>query len=207
MLDYITKLSSVICEISYITEKTERLEAFKNLNLELIYNVNNSKGLNGYHIKKNYENFLVFRGTEYCRKDIFTDLKFFKTSPYYDSEIKVHSGFYNCYINDKTYLKIREHCKTLYSLVITGHSLGGAIATLCAFDLAKKYPYLKIKVITFGSPRVGNKKFMEIYNSLENINHYRYETHLDPVTKIPYFGYYHVGLGIYCYNDYYPNLI
>ena len=57
MIDYITKLCSVICEISYITEKKERLESFKNLNLDLIYNVTNSRGLNGFHVKKNYNLF------------------------------------------------------------------------------------------------------------------------------------------------------
>ena len=201
MIDYITKLCSIICDISYITEKKERFEAFKNLKLDIIYNVENSRGLNGFHVKKKFNNFLVFRGTEYCRKDIFTDLKFFKISPYYDQSIKLHTGFYNCYINDKTNLKLREHCKTLYELVITGHSLGGAMATICAFDLARLYPYLKIKVITFGSPRVGNKNFFKSYNSLENITHYRYETTYDPIPRIPYFGYYHVGLGIICHED------
>jgi len=39
----------------------------------------------------------------------------------------------------------------------TGHSLGAALATLTAMDLAKLYP--DVQVYNFGSPRVGDKTF------------------------------------------------
>merc|ERR1712151_1373654 len=43
-------------------------------------------------------------------------------------------------------------------LLITGHSLGGALSMLAAFDLASQ-GYTVAKVTTFGSPRVGDSVF------------------------------------------------
>lgn len=47
-------------------------------------------------------------------------------------------------------------------LVITGHSLGGALSTLAAFDFNNLG--IKTNLITFGSPRVGNEKFAKELN-------------------------------------------
>lgn len=71
---------------------------------------------------------------------------------------KVHRGFY------KAYQEIRQ--QLVYSLeqvgilqgkelYITGHSLGGALAILAAYDLTKVYGYPPKAVYTFGMPRVG----------------------------------------------------
>ncbi|XP_009605461.1 phospholipase A1-Igamma1, chloroplastic [Nicotiana tomentosiformis] len=50
------------------------------------------------------------------------------------------------------------------SLTITGHSLGGALALLNAYESAAKFPRLPISVISFAAPRVGNIAFRdEIY--------------------------------------------
>ena len=37
---------------------------------------------------------------------------------------------------------------------VSGHSLGGAMANLCAVDFAAKYPDVKVELWTFGAPRV-----------------------------------------------------
>ena len=54
-------------------------------------------------------------------------------------------------------------------VILTGHSLGGALATLCAFDIANSTPCadydLDIRCYTFGSPRVGNHAWARLYNS------------------------------------------
>ena len=39
-------------------------------------------------------------------------------------------------------------------IVITGHSLGAALATLCAVCMRKEYPDIDVQLVTFGSPRV-----------------------------------------------------
>jgi hypothetical protein len=55
-----------------------------------------------------------------------------------------------------------------WAVFLTGHSLGGALATLCAHDLAlrawSRRPQLVM--VNFGSPRVGNRAFAEDFNKL-----------------------------------------
>ena len=85
--------------------------------------------------------------------------------------VYVHSGFKTQYdsIRDQVFQFVAEKFK-LYKpkqLLITGHSLGGALATLCALDFRlNPVPNYQptIKVITFGAPQVGNEKFVEIFN-------------------------------------------
>ena len=56
-------------------------------------------------------------------------------------------------------------------IIVTGHSLGGALATLCAFEIAANSSTLfagnnlSICCYTFGSPRVGNHAWARLYNS------------------------------------------
>ncbi|CDP21091.1 unnamed protein product [Coffea canephora] len=47
------------------------------------------------------------------------------------------------------------------SLTITGHSLGGALALLNAYEAAASFPGLPVSVISFGAPRVGNIAFRD----------------------------------------------
>ncbi|KNC77626.1 hypothetical protein SARC_09914 [Sphaeroforma arctica JP610] len=57
---------------------------------------------------------------------------------------------------------------TPLSIFITGHSLGGALATLCAYELGLRFDtsQLGLTVYTFGSPRVGNKPFTQKFNRM-----------------------------------------
>ena len=53
----------------------------------------------------------------------------------------------------------------------TGHSLGGALATLAAFDIRKKLLHSKqrdveVTCYTFAAPRTGNHAFAQDYNAL-----------------------------------------
>lgn len=47
------------------------------------------------------------------------------------------------------------------SLTITGHSLGGALGLINAYEAAKNFPGLPISVISFAAPRVGNIAFRD----------------------------------------------
>ncbi|CAK9145947.1 unnamed protein product [Ilex paraguariensis] len=47
------------------------------------------------------------------------------------------------------------------SLTITGHSLGGALALLSAYEAASSLPGLHVSIISFGAPRVGNIAFRD----------------------------------------------
>ncbi|KAI8837530.1 Alpha/Beta hydrolase protein [Chytridium lagenaria] len=87
---------------------------------------------------------------------------------------KIHLGFLN------SWNLVREEVLTaliplndlypFYEVWITGHSLGGALATLAAVDLRQtlneSLPAFRIKLLTFGQPRVGNAKWAEWVDSL-----------------------------------------
>jgi hypothetical protein len=81
------------------------------------------------------------------------------------------------------------------SLTILGHSLGSALATLAAAQLASQNPAnVKdlITVWTYASPRVGLLDFMNNYNK-DVPNTYRIWNDLDLVPGVPVFPYVHVG--------------
>ena len=46
---------------------------------------------------------------------------------------------------------------------VAGHSLGGAMATMAAIDIAKELRLTNISVVTFGAPRTGNRAFAREY--------------------------------------------
>ena len=77
---------------------------------------------------------------------------------------------------------------------ITGHSLGGAMATICAKRLSEELDAVCC-LYTFGSPRVGNKKWCK---SLQ-VPHYRFQNNNDIVCRMPLWimGYRHHGKNMY----------
>tara|TARA_B100000787_G_C16198319_1_gene302710 strand:- start:2953 stop:3834 length:882 start_codon:yes stop_codon:yes gene_type:complete len=114
------------------------------------------------------------------------------------NNIKVHSSFYNLLFNNNLYTDILNEIIKLtnqytdYKLNVTGHSLGGALATLFSFFLSYSITS-KIYIFSFASPRVGNRKWANIFNNKENLIHYRFVNQKDIVTTIPYFYYSHCG--------------
>ncbi|KAJ0082739.1 hypothetical protein Patl1_11183 [Pistacia atlantica] len=81
------------------------------------------------------------------------------------------------------------------SLTITGHSLGGALSLLNAYEAATTFPNLFISVISFGAPRVGNIFFKEKLRVLE-VKTLRVVVKQDIVPKLPRLNwvYRHVGV-------------
>lgn len=55
-----------------------------------------------------------------------------------------------------------------YKIWITGHSLGGAMASIAASDLVHyaKVDSKRIHLVTFGQPRTGDKLFAEAHDGL-----------------------------------------
>ena len=77
-------------------------------------------------------------------------------------KMKVHSGFINAFDSVKDQIDdLLTHVPEGADILITGHSLGGALAQLCAAYYAHLAPVL----ITFGMPSVGNDDFVEFVES------------------------------------------
>jgi triacylglycerol lipase len=110
---------------------------------------------------------------------------------------KVHKGFAAAYrsvakevVSEVTRLQgIRRR-----PVFLTGHSLGGALATLCSMDLwiTAGLSRRQIFVSTFGSPRVGNDSFRTVYNKVVPLN-WRLVVVSDMIAQLPKGRYRHVG--------------
>ncbi|KAA8490758.1 Lipase [Porphyridium purpureum] len=111
---------------------------------------------------------------------------------------RVHGGFADAYIS------VRDEVAVLVQVLlaikqrpvfVTGHSLGGALATLCAYHLSKvcsESVREKLVLVTCGSPRVGNFFFNRRFK--ERVpNAWRIHVERDPVPRVPKAPYMHVG--------------
>uniref|UniRef100_A0A7E4VF72 Lipase_3 domain-containing protein n=1 Tax=Panagrellus redivivus TaxID=6233 RepID=A0A7E4VF72_PANRE len=74
-----------------------------------------------------------------------------------------------------------------YSIWLTGHSLGGALATLAATEIVSNgyVPANKVKLYTFGQPRVGDSAFAMAHDKL-GFESYRIIHAGDLVPHIPF---------------------
>ncbi|XP_047324425.1 phospholipase A1-IIgamma-like [Impatiens glandulifera] len=116
---------------------------------------------------------------------------------------KVHQGFYSLYtsvdpgsIYNKTSARdqVLEEIKKLVntyeneelSITVTGHSLGAAITTLNAIDIARNVAgnYL-VTAFPFACPRVGNSKLRTTASGLHNLRVLRIENIPDVVPDHP----------------------
>eukprot|EP00756_Hemistasia_phaeocysticola_P057362 Hpha_TRINITY_DN33983_c0_g1::TRINITY_DN33983_c0_g1_i1::g.69420::m.69420 len=134
---------------------------------------------------------IAFRGTEpLSLQNWVTNFNFIpSTIPWMnDDDIKTHVGFYQAYnqLRDDVlsgFDQARTACPTCIVHVV-GHSLGGAQATVCVTDLVMSRSVTPDGVYTFGSPRVGNQKFVDWWVS-KNINTVRYVDGNDLVPHVP----------------------
>ncbi|KAJ2930259.1 hypothetical protein H1R20_g6800, partial [Candolleomyces eurysporus] len=82
---------------------------------------------------------------------------------------RVHTGFhfaYNAVANDViTAVRGQLSSRPSYTVVVTGHSLGGAVASLGALSLKSAFPSANVKLYTYGQPRVGNAAFASLVES------------------------------------------
>lgn len=107
--------------------------------------------------------YLAFRGT-YSKNDARIDSDISKLECSFLGDKCVHRGFLNRYLelqeemkdllNKKIDLYKIETGKEIKKIVVTGHSLGGALSTLAALELQQIYKKTPVKLITFCSPRV-----------------------------------------------------
>ena len=83
------------------------------------------------------------------------------------------------------------------SFVVTGHSLGSALATLFVMENKEKNKFDISTVCTFASPRVGNAEFVNQFNQLP-LTSWRIVNTQDIVPKLPlhapFFDYQHVAM-------------
>ena len=135
-----------------------------------------------------------FRGTENMQ-DWMTNLQYSMAPaltlcnrPRDESAARVHQGFLDAFRSVRDQVDRYLPCAEGLPVFITGHSLGGALATLGAAHLSGRG---LAACYTFGAPRVGNKGFS---SSLQTPV-YRVVNPGDPVPHVPtpLRGYRHAG--------------
>ncbi|MDL5050292.1 lipase family protein [Oscillatoria amoena NRMC-F 0135] len=146
--------------------------------------------------------FAVFRGTQvFEMKDWNTNRKVLMVGGPLG---KIHRGFLLALTS--VWAEVSDCIDTLLkkhpdkSLWLTGHSLGGALATIaCAYRIDENLPIGG--VYTFGQPRVGDGSFSRNLNRTIQDRFFRVANHRDIVTRLPprVFGYDHAGQ--ICYFD------
>ncbi len=138
--------------------------------------------------KPNGHAVIVFRGTE-SAADWLTNANVMTSST--ASGLSVHDGFHQAFksMQEKTSTLLGS-LKNIHTIHCIGHSLGGALATLCADWLKEqnKTAYL----YTFGSPRTGLHPFAKNLTTKMNGNIHRVYHRTDPVSVIPIWPYTHV---------------
>ena len=108
-----------------------------------------------------------------------------------DGTEKVHTGFKTQYFTVQFYLSEKIKQYNMPKLLICGHSLGGALASLCALDTNWMAP---VTCVTWGSPRVGDQGWAKLFNKFVP-DSLRYVYRNDIVTKVPtlWMNFKHVG--------------
>lgn len=141
---------------------------------------------------------LSFRGTETDQlRDLLTDVRFAqRQGPFSSRHSKAHAGFWS---GIKSLLgsgqglldDIDQATAGGKPFFITGHSLGGALATLMAavisIDRSRQmsWPSLAPIAYTFGSPRVGNRGFAALYDHSVPLT-FRYVNQDDLIPRLPW---------------------
>lgn len=146
----------------------------------------------GFILESPEEIIIAFRGTSSTTNWISDAIASQKNFKYIKETCLTHRGFTDIYSSARgqifSALTMLSPEKTLY---ITGHSLGAALATLCAIDIAANTGYNSPYLFTYGSPRVGDPAFTSVFskyvrNSCRTANLLDIVTHAPPpIYKLP----------------------
>ncbi|XZO00435.1 MAG: lipase family protein [Microcoleus sp.] len=145
----------------------------------------------GFVLSSKKHNIIVFRGTQRTIEWILNINAVYATN---DRKVAsrlygaIHPGFSTIYSNIS--VQTLEAAKKLNPSVpcyISGHSLGAAIATLAAIDIAVNIPRLQkqVQLYTYASPRVGDRVFAREHNRVVP-NSYRVVNLADAITLVPF---------------------
>lgn len=151
-------------------------------------------GAQAYFFSNEFDTVVVCRGTEASDwNDIKADVNALMALA--ETVGRVHRGFKQEV--DDLWPQVEEVLETnAKALWFTGHSLGGAMAAICAGRC--KLSQIESEpagLHTFGSPRVGNKRYVNYVD----LPHFRWVNNNDIVTRVPppWLGYRHTGKEMY----------
>jgi predicted lipase len=151
----------------------------------------------GFVLASEHHSLILLRGTQ-RRIEWLTNLLLFQT-PYRDYQHssvltqridygKVHAGFAATYRESfhPQLIPLVQHLDPSVPCYVSGHSMGGALATLAVLDLALHFPHRRshLHLYTYASPRVGDPTFAHLHRRLIP-NSYRITNVADTVPLLP----------------------
>ncbi|KAI2883979.1 hypothetical protein CBS11852_8952 [Aspergillus niger] len=140
---------------------------------------------------------LAFRGS-YSIRSWLADFTFVYTDPNLCSGCEAELGFWSSWTNVRKAITPTLNNTVSqypdYELVIVGHSLGAAIATLAAANI-RETDGLNATLYAYASPRVANPKLAEFITNQNKGANYRFAHTDDPVPRVPLevMGYKHIS--------------
>ncbi|CAL9781634.1 unnamed protein product [Musa acuminata subsp. burmannicoides] len=158
---------------------------------------------------------VAFRGTqEHSIRNWIQDLFWKQLDLNYPDmpDAMVHHGFYSAYHNTTLrpgIVSAVQEARELYGdipVMVTGHSMGGAMASFCALDLTVNYGIHNVQLMTFGQPRVGNAAFASYFskhvqNAVRVTNEHDIVPHLPPYySYFPQKTYHHFPREVWVHN-------
>jgi triacylglycerol lipase len=129
--------------------------------------------------------FVAFRGTQTFEDWVGNFDALFEPYKYVPNAGQVHMGFQSIYgaLHDSIAAGIGAAIAGCENLLVTGHSLGGALAVIAAPDLAKNLTLVP-DLITFAGPAVGLADFARFFD-LKIPSCYRVVNFWDLVPRLP----------------------
>lgn len=145
----------------------------------------------GFVLSSDTDTIMLFRGTQRNAEWIDNLLAFQQDYRVPDAKQyygKTHEGFAAAYqqILDPLPANVARQLNPDLPCYISGHSLGGALSTLAAIDIALNAPQLRsqLQLYTYASPRVGDPTFAAAHSQLIP-NSYRVVNLADVIPLVP----------------------
>jgi len=144
-----------------------------------------------------------FEGTK-TYLSMIQDLRIAKNLSTWKTGGSVHTGFLAEWESLQSCIQsaLTKTCSSAAGLVITGHSLGGAISVLAMVELSERGWSVK-EGYTFGMPRAGDATFAVNFDHLFFGKFFRVTHHRDPVPHVPPqdFGFQHLSSEVFYDGD------
>lgn len=175
--------------------------------LEMHRHINNEEtGVQCVFVVEDNKLVVCFRGSDSLLTDWRLNFHMSQSEYPVGSGCLIHSGFVMQWVSvEQTFKQIMEDIlgdstNVVESVVFCGHSAGAQclVAAYATRELLKRFG-LSGRAVTFGAPRVGNDKFKEEVESSMECD--RIVLDRDVITRVPLFGYHHVGKPLQIRDD------
>lgn len=128
------------------------------------------------------------------------DFKFIRVHTDMCPKCHIHHGYWESWMGIRDSVTVTAvqalNAYPSYRFIVTGHSLGGALATLAAADFRRYNDDVakRTELYTYGSPRVGNEAAAAFFSGQSSLS-FRITSMADPIPRMPghILGYYHTS--------------